>query len=191
MNRRDAIKRTALLMGGALSATTLSMVLNGCGNNSEKEKTNSNDLPFSEDEKAMIKRIADVIIPKTDTPGAVEAGVGAFIPMMMLDCYPKKDQKSFHDGLANFNKWCKDKYGNAFLKLSEEQQAVAVEALDKAVLGKEKNEDLSFYKTFKELTLLGFFTSEPGATKTLRYVVVPGMYDGCVPYEEGQRAWAT
>lgn len=48
-----------------------------------------------------------------------------------------------------------------------------------------------YFKMMKELTLLGYFTSEIGATKALRYVAVPGHYDGCVPYKKGDKAWAT
>jgi hypothetical protein len=42
----------------------------------------------------------------------------------------------------------------------------------------------------KELTLLGYFTSEVGATKALRYVPIPGRFDGCIPYKKGDKAWA-
>lgn len=177
------------MMGGALSATTLSVMLNSCNSAPEKGE----GITFTPDEKKMISRMADVIIPKTDTPGAVEAGVPAFIVMMMQDCYPKKDQNDFHNGLAAYDKWCEKKYGQSFLNLSPEQQETAVAALDEAVLGKgdKKDKSLSFYRRVKELTLLGFFTSEPGATKTLRYVQVPGKYEGCVPYHKGDKAWAT
>ena len=48
-----------------------------------------------------------------------------------------------------------------------------------------------YFHLMKQLTLWGFFTSEPGATKALRYVAVPGHYDGCVPYKKGDKAWAT
>ncbi len=176
-------------MGGALSATTLSVMLNSCNNAPEKGA----GTVFTSGEKKTVERIADVIIPRTDTPGAVDAQVPAFIVMMMQECYPQKNQDAFQKGLAAFDKWCEKKYNKAFLKLSPTEQETAVAALDKEVLGKGKNKDksLSFYRTLKELTLLGFFTSEPGATKTLRYIQVPGKYEGCVPYKEGEKAWAT
>lgn len=209
MNRRDAVKRVAILMGGALSASTLSVMLDSCNNGDQKGKGKD----FTEDEKKMVSRMADVIIPRTDTPGAVDAGVPAFIVMMMQECYPQEDQKQFHDGLAAFDKWSDDQYGDPFLQLAAEEQEMAVSDLDKQILGKDKDtlepstgeshrqglagrkdqldNDLNFYRKLKELTLLGFFTSKPGATETLRYVQVPGRYDGCMPYEEGDKAWAT
>src|SRR5699024_5367047 len=117
----------------------------------------------------------------------------AFIVMMMQECYPKDDQKQFHDGLAAFDAFCKEQYQHPFLDLSAEEQETAVADLDSKVLGEgeQKDKDLDFYRKFKELTLLGFFTSETGATETLRYVQVPSKYEGCVPYHEGDRAWAT
>jgi hypothetical protein len=48
-----------------------------------------------------------------------------------------------------------------------------------------------YFTMMKQLTLWGFFTSEPGATKALRYVAVPGKYEGCIPYKKGDKAWAT
>lgn len=191
MNRRDAVKSVAIIMGGALTASTLSVMLDSCNSAPKQGK----GADFTDDETKMVTRMADVIIPRTDTPGAVDAGVPAFVVMMMQECYPEKDQKQFHDGLAAFDKWCKDKYKESFLKLSPDKQETAVADLDKMILGDKgknnDNKDLSFYRKLKELTLLGFFTSEPGATKTLRYVQIPGRYDGCVPYKKGEKAWAT
>lgn len=47
------------------------------------------------------------------------------------------------------------------------------------------------FRTLKELTILGYYTSQPGATKELRYLQVPGRYDSCVPFAKIGRAWAT
>jgi hypothetical protein len=191
MDRRDAVKNVAIIMGGALTASTLSVMLDSCNTGPKQGKGRD----FTDDEKKMISRMTDVIIPRTDTPGALDAGVPAFIVMMMQECYPDEDQKEFHAGLAAFDKFSKDHHGSSFLKLPADKQEAAVADLDKTVLGEnggdEKNKDLSFYRKLKELTLLGFFTSEPGATQTLRYVQIPGRYDGCVPYDKGEKAWAT
>jgi len=189
MDRRDAVKRVALLMGGALTASTLSVMLEGCAH----ELRSGTGTTFTDDEKKMVATMSDLIIPRTDTPGAVDAGVPEFIVMMMQECYPDKDQATFHQGLAAFDKQCKTKYGGSFSTLSPDKQQKAVSDLDTQVLGDKKAKvgDLVFYRKLKELTLLGYFTSEPGATKALRYVQVPGHYDGDVPYHKGEKAWAT
>ncbi len=197
MDRRHAVKQAAILMGGVLSASTLAVMLDGC--NSELRQGKGTE--FTDDEKNMVAAMADIIIPRTNTPGAKDAGVPDFIVMMMQECYPDKDQDQFHAGLAAFDKLCREKYGDPFLKLSPDKQATAVKDLDTKVLGKKDKsagdkdkagkDDLAFYRKLKELTLLGYFTSKPGATETLRYVQIPGRFDGCVPSHKGDKAWAT
>lgn len=192
MKRREAIRSTALMMGGLLSTSTLSIIMEACSSPDKKSEIGT-AKKFTESEKEIITRIADIIIPDTDTPGAVAAEVPDFIISMMQDTFPEEDQNNFHAGLAAFNEWSKDNLTAAFVDLSENDQVKAVEKLDEMVLGKndEKHENLSFYRVFKELTLLGFFTSETGATQTLRYVQIPGDYDGCMPYKKGDKTWAS
>jgi hypothetical protein len=190
MDRRDAVKSVAILMGGVLSASTIPLMLDGCNQAFQPGEGTS----FTEAETEMISRMTDVIIPRTDTPGAVDAGVPAFVIRMMQECYTPKDQQQFHKGLADFDGQCHRDDGNHFLKLSRRKQEDAVGKLDHEVLGTDKRLPSGyrpFYHHLKALTLLGFFTSEPGATKTLHYQQIPGHYDGCVPYHKGDKAWAS
>lgn len=194
MERRDAVKRVAIIMGGVLSATTMAALLEEC----KREPQYGTGTAFTPDEQQMIAEMSDIIIPRTHTPGAKDAGVPAFIILMMQDCYPDQAQADFHAGLKAFDDECRTKYGNTFLDLSPDKQAAAVKELDNHVLAKKKSNDsnsapdpLAFYRHLKELTLLGYFTSKPGATEALRYVAIPGRYDGCVPYHKGDKAWAT
>ncbi|MGN7888562.1 gluconate 2-dehydrogenase subunit 3 family protein [Dyadobacter endophyticus] len=198
MKRRDALGRVALLMGGTLSAPTMLAFLEGC--KSSTETASAMTFPFSADRKALVSEVAEIIIPKTDTPGAKDAKVGEFIEMMLKDCYEAKDQESFNKGLAELEK--KD-----FLKAKPEEQtkilkemeANAKEELSKAGEEKKKYTEagkeytdagVPFFRLMKELTLLGYFTSEPGATQALEYVAVPGRYDGCIDLKPGQKNWA-
>ena len=192
MDRREAIKKAAFFMGGTLSASTLSVLLNSCTRKPEAGKGST----FTEDEQNIISRMADIIIPRTDTPGALEAEVPSFITMMLDECYPAGDLQQFHNGLAAFDEWCGDNYGKRFVKLPAEKQQEAVEKLDHKMLGQASSDDRNagdfiFYYNLKTLTLVGFFTSEPGASETLRYMQVPGYYDGCIAYHNGEKAWAT
>src|SRR5690606_28192999 len=120
----------------------------------------------------FIGDVADTILPPTSSPGAKEAGVGAFIPVMVRDCYTPADQKSFTDGLAKINEVAKEKYGRTFEKLESTERTELVAALDKEGKEYQRNktsEDPNHYfHLFKQLTLLDFFTSELGATKALR-----------------------
>ena len=97
MNRRESVKRVALLMGGTISATTLTFVMNSC--NTSTKKTETVASLFSSDEQNLISELAESIIPQTDTPGAKEAKVPEFISMMMEECYPEEHQQHFKQGL--------------------------------------------------------------------------------------------
>ncbi|MHA4738747.1 gluconate 2-dehydrogenase subunit 3 family protein [Dyadobacter sp. MSC1_007] len=198
MKRRDALGRVALLMGGTLSAPTMLAFLEGC--KSATESSSAMTFPFSADRKALVSEVAEIIIPKTDTPGAKDAKVGEFIEKMLKDCYAAKDQDSFNKGLAELEK--KD-----FLKAKPEEQTALLKDMEAAAkdelakAGEEKKKyteagkeytdaGVPFFRLMKELTLLGYFTSEPGATQALEYVAVPGRYDGCIDLKPGQKAWA-
>ena len=91
----------------------------------------------------------------------------------------------------DFNK----QYNTSFAKGTLEQRTSFLTALDKEQKAyqttKTKDDSSHYFRMMKELTLLGFFTSEVGATKALRYVEVPGKFDGCAPYKKGDKAWAT
>jgi len=206
MNRRDAISRVALIMGGAVIGADF--FISGCKSTSKKV----NDL-FTEDHVAFMNEVADTILPTTSSPGAKEANVGQFMAVMVQDCYTPKDQKTFVDGLGKLNDASNKKFNAKFIDLNPQQRTDLLVALDKeqkdytANRNKQMEADRlnhkndpkykapetpnHYFRMIKELTLLGYFTSEIGATKALRYVAVPGRYDGCVPYKKGDKAWAT
>jgi hypothetical protein len=205
MNRRDAIGRVALIMGGAVIGAEF--FISGCKSTSQKV----NDL-FTEDHVAFLDEVADTILPATSSPGAKAAGVGHFMAVMVQDCYEPKDQKVFIHGMTKLDDAAKKKYTSKFLDLTPQQRTDLLIALDteqkdyykqayknmEADIAKHKGDTKykvpefpnHYFKMIKELTLLGYFTSEVGATKALRYMETPGHYDGCVPYKKGDRAWA-
>jgi hypothetical protein len=189
MNRREAIKRTALLMGGTLSASAMLGVLNGC-----KAEPAIDWAPqfFTPEEGSLVETIAERIIPRTDTPGAKDAGVPAFIDAMMKDFYGEKERNAFREALKKVDVDAKAAHGKIFSKLAPEQQDELLKKYDQEAFDQAKaGGDPHFFRTMKELTLLGFFTSEAGATEFLKYDPVPGDYKGCIPYAEVGRAWAT
>lgn len=191
MDRREAIQTFTIMTGGLLGANIISIFLESCNGQSPSGKQKS----FTDDEQAIISGMADIIIPRTKVPGAVDAKVPAFISMMMRECYAEKDLKDFHSGLKEFDKWCENKYQSRFKDLSPKLRKEAVKTLDSRVMGKEQpkpgQQVSSFYRNLKGLTILGYYSSKPGATEALRYVQVPGHYDGCIPYHKGDKEWAT
>ncbi len=190
MNRRDAIKQASILLGGVLSASAISGVMAGC---KAEPKIDWTPKYFSADEAGLLEAIVERIIPKTDTPGAKDAGVHNFIDQMMADFYEEKDKAAFKDGLAKIESEAKSAHGKSFVSLSPEQQDEVLTKFDKEAYdpGRKKDDPPHFFKTMKELTVTGFCTSEQGATNFLKYDPVPGAYHGCIPYSEVGAAWAT
>jgi hypothetical protein len=111
------------------------------------------------------------------------------------DCYEEKDQTIFLEGFKKLDEAAKKKSGKTFLESTPEQRHDLLVDLDKETKeyqkAKKDTDPNHYFKMMKELTLLGFFSSEVGATKALRYVAVPGKYEGCIPYKKGDKAWAT
>ena len=205
MNRRDAIGRVALIMGGAVIGAEY--FLSGC----KSTATQVSDL-FDADHVAFLNEVADTILPATSSPGAKAANVGQFMAVMVRDCYEPKDQKIFLEGIGKLDAASRKKFSGKFLDISPAQRTDLLIALDAeqkdyykqqykkldADMAKHKGDakyvpaDIPnhYFKMIKELTLLGYFTSEVGATKSLRYIETPGHYDGCMPYKKGDKAWA-
>jgi hypothetical protein len=186
MNRREALSRVAILTGGAVLGAEA--FLSGC-------KTNSKGISLSTDNVAFLDEVAETIIPKTATPGAKDAKVGEFMKVMVNDCYETKDQTIFIEGIKKLDEASKKLNSKGFMEATPAQRKALLESLDKEAKEYQKTakpEDPKHYFTmFKQLTLSGFFTSEVGATKALRYVAVPGKFVGSYPYKKGDKAWAT
>ena len=195
MNRREAIQRTAMVLGYAVSAPALMAIVNGCKATPE---LNYKPVFFTEDQARLVGELAEILLPKTDTPGAKDVGVPSFIDLVLKDCYQQKDKDRYLTGLQTFDEEAKKNFGDLFIDLDPEKQKQHVKTIhDQAVeadrKGEFKKEGRPFILMTKELTLLGYFTSEVGATKVLQYEPVPGAYHGCLPLAEAGngKMWAT
>jgi len=180
-------------MGAAVSASTVAAFLYGC-----KTRPDLTYKPvfFNKDQALLISEASEIIIPKTDTPGAIEVGVPNFIDTLIKDCYKEEDQKKFLDDLNEFDQNAIKVFGNRFIEGSPEQQLDYLKKVhDEAVNAKKADSKTpqQFILKLKELTMLGYFISEPGATQVLQYIPVPGSYKGCIPLKEAGngKAWAT
>ena len=172
MDRREAIKRTSLLLGGSLSASAMAGILAGC------QPSNSVDWTpvfLDQDQAGMVEAIADCILPATSTPGALDVGVPSFVDLMLQETYSPEEQNRFTTGLSSLAKTSQARYQKDFSACKAEEQTTLLSELEKAV-----SDGPSFFKMIKELTLLGYFTSETIMTQVLNYQPVPGKYEGCV-----------
>ena len=162
---------------------------------------------FSAEDVMLFNEIAEVIIPRTDTPGAKDANVGLMALILANDCYAPTVREAFIKGLQSINKLCQERFTKPYLLLNKEQKSEFVTQLDTDA--KTANQKMQihyvgstpsggnaeqiphFFTLIKQLTLFSFFTSEIGATKVLRYEAVPGKDNGELEYRKGDRAWAT
>jgi gluconate 2-dehydrogenase gamma chain len=198
LNRRELLQRVAYLMGGAISAPAVLGVLSGC---TAKKDDSWQPVFLSKEQGALVAEVAEIMIPKTDTPGAKDAGVPAFIDTMLKDVYTQEDRDHYLAGLKAFDDSARTAHGKSFVELDKRHQtdllrkvhdeAVAAElALEPAM--RRGPPPRPFILMTKELALLGFFCSEPGATQVLQYAAVPGSFQPCVPLAQAGngKAWA-
>lgn len=190
ISRRDAIQRMGVWVGGALSAPTLSALLSGC----EVRPVTPEWTPevLGPDQLDLLSVAVDRIIPPTDTPGARESGVPAFIDLLLHRWVEPVDRDRFLAGLAGLDDLSGVAYGLSFLEASAEQQTSLLARLDEEAVQarREEADPLPFFATLKEWTLVGYYTSEVGATRELRWLSVPGRYQGDIPLDDVGRAWA-
>jgi hypothetical protein len=153
---------------------------------------------FSAADIGLLDEIAEIILPRTKTPGAKDAGVGTFMARFVTDCYTAQEQAIFRTGLAEINK----RAGGSFVALAPQARTELLRTLDAEArkhagkvtdtgASRETGPKPHYFTMLKQLTLFSFFTSKVGATEVLQYVAVPGRYDGDVAYAPGTPAWAT
>jgi hypothetical protein len=184
MNRREAVRRIALLMGGTMVGSR--MLLSG------QTVPEKNVAAFTEADRALLDEIGETILPATDIPGAKAVGIGAFMTMMVTDCYTEKEHAVFKEGLVKIDEACRAKFGTTFMGSTAAQRtdlANALETEQRAQHAKNPEETSHYFRMMKDLTLLGFFSSEIGCTKAVRYIEVPGSFNGNAPYTKGEKAW--
>jgi hypothetical protein len=183
MDRRDLLKMIAAATGMAMVGGDLWAA--------DQKSADAGKALFTQSDIALLDEIAETILPKTDTPGAKEAGCGAAMAVMVTDCYELQQQTVFFEGLKSIKALAKKQFGKDFMQLDQAQKHQLLSELDQQARKAAGGAIPHYFTLLKQLTLLVFFTSKVGANEVLRYVAVPGRYDGNMPYKKGDRAWAT
>ena len=202
IDRREALRRAALLLGGALTAPTVAGVLAGCRASRVPDGAWAPQA-LTRDQAELVAAIAEHILPQTDTPGARAAGVHRFIDAILVESYSPLEAKRFLEGLVEVDARAARASGRPFLQCAAPDQRALLDALDREAFasppvplstswrgGTRDEPAVPFFRTLKELTLVGYYTSEIGATRELHHAPVPGRYDGCVPLAQVGRTWA-
>jgi hypothetical protein len=186
LTRREALRRASLALGG------IALIGEAAWLAGPAEAAASSTEPlFTATDIALLDEIADTILPTTSTPGAKAAGVGPFIAVMVRDVYDAQRQKIFRAGLVTLQRECRKANGADFMACTPQQRQAFLEKLDREQFDGRTSRRVEYFTMLKELTLLGYFTSEIGCTQAMRYVETPGRFDPCVPYAPGDRAWAS
>lgn len=177
LSRREALALSAKLLGGMLSASVIRAV--------------SADTPppepvrnvFPGNTRSIMEELTEMIIPKTDTPGALDVGVPAFVEKIVAGWYSAQERKTFIDGLLAIDGWCRDHKGKPFLECSEADKVEALKAFEKEAQKQQAadGQAMPFFAQIKELTAVGYCSSELVSTQVFRYLPVPGHYDGHYP----------
>ena len=180
IDRREAIRRAAILAGVAFAPSWLACA--------ERLPAASPPKYLSPAQLALTAAIAERIIPKTDTPGAADVGVPAFIDALYGEFMTPDEQAMFKSGLEETDAASMSAHASTFVQLSGDRQDQVLKTLAAAAQDKQE----SFFKQMRTATVLGYFTSETVGKTVLNYLPVPGRYEACVPIEDvGRRNWTT
>lgn len=183
MNRREAIKRAALMLGLAISPSLVRGVMAAP---LEKAADSRKPANLNARQFAVITAAAERIIPRTDTPGATDVGVPAFIDLMCGEYLNEKEKASLFEAVIQLDRLSQVAHQKGFADLTPAQQDAVLLQLSKSDHAVERRA----FQQLREITVLGFCTSQPIGTTVLGFNPVPGPYEGCVPLAElGNKAW--
>ena len=175
MNRREAIKRAGFLLGVSLTTPMITATLNA--------QSTPGTGALKRGQLRIVSAIADRILPKTDTPGALDVGVPELIDTLFKSYLTQDEQKTFTKGLTAVNQAARKAHDKAFVQLDGSQQDSVLKGI--------ADSDKPFFRKMREMTISGYFTSEEVMKNVLNYDFIPGMWKACIDIDEvGNRAWA-
>lgn len=183
LTRREAIRRASLLMGIAFLPSLVTRVLHA----QEKGMPGPpQSARLSHGEMETLTAMVERIIPRTDTPGAVDVAVPEFINLMCIGYMTTEEHDSLVTGLADVENESRKTHSRAFSRLAAPEQ----DALLTAIATDARDERRRFFRLVREMTVLGYFTSEAVGKNVLHYDPVPGAFEACAPISEvGNRNW--
>lgn len=206
MDRRTALRNITLGTGYLVSSGTILGILNSCKEAPETWQPSY----LTKEEGKMVTLLSDLILPASETPGALDVNVPQFIDKMYRDIETEDNQALFRHGANLFSEEFKTQYGKDIIKakpeevekilgryfnLSEMEESKVKSLISKSI-AEVAPSDLDSYKIYKFLmsvryyTLFGYFTSEKVGEEVLSYDPVPGVYKGCIPVSEVGNAWS-
>jgi len=200
MIRRDILKYIMIATGAGFTGSLAKNLIAG-----ELPSATPSKSIFDANTSKMVAALSEIIIPKTDTPGAIEAGVPKFIEMMVADWYNDQERDIFFKGLVGLDTFCEGQFKKKFLKCNPEQQVTALKDAEQQaksyhamglagfgtdIQSKSIDRKTPFFNKIKELTVLGYYTSEVGAQQELAYDPMPMAYEGDYDFVKVGKQWS-
>lgn len=196
MDRRKALKSAGVLAGASLAVPSLLSLLQAC---KDTPRTEWQPLFFTEKEARLVGALADTILPRTETPGALDVKVDLFIDTLVAKAYPPQGQESFRAELERFDSVCLGVNGAVFADLDAEERSKVLIRYEKqagkfnrgvwgTAVGEQK--PVGFYRSFKSLVIWAYFSSEEIGENVLSYDPIPGAYHGCIPLSDVGNRWS-
>jgi hypothetical protein len=195
MDRRDAIKKTALLTGFALSTSTLTAIMQGCQPEQQSALDAWTPQFFTKEEGLALAEIGERILPRTDTPGAQDVFVHEFIDQAAYTCMDAEEQQRFRVGIKQLLDDFQKEAGKPLQESDPGTQLNFLNKVDKSAREwakanpDAKKEEMPFFLDLKQMVLAGYFSSEKIGTEVTAFLPIPGGYDPCMPYEVGTPVW--
>ena len=141
---------------------------------------------FTATERPLLDSLCETMIPRTDTPGAIDAGVPAFLDALMVQWASPASQANLRKVVTGLGSTAAMELRRPFQSASAADRTAFLTRQDAALIAARD----PAYLQFKELVLTAYYFSEPGATKELRYELVPGVWEPSVPVTAATRTWA-
>jgi hypothetical protein len=195
MDRRNALKHTGLLAGATIAIPSVLSLFQSC---QTEPRLGWKPSFFTEDEAQTISTLVDMILPRTNTPGALDVHVDVFIDKVIAQSYDEDGQKNMRKDITSFNKDCKEKFGAVFHELTEDKRIAVLEAAEKSngkfnpgIWGKSigEQEPIGFYRSIKATAIWAYMTSEEIGKNVLSYDPIPGGFKACISVDEVGNKW--
>lgn len=196
MDRRKALQKTGLFAGATILMPSMLSLLQSCKN---ETRLDWEPAFFTEEEAKTIAMLVDMILPRTETPGALDVKSDIFIDKVIAETYDKEGKDNMRAEIAGFNAEANEKYGAVFYKLNEAdriamlKEAEATSAkFNPGVWGTSvgEQEPVGFYRSMKSMAIWAYFTSEEMGENVLSYDPIPGNYEPCKPVTEVGNRWS-
>lgn len=183
IDRRDALAGMAAMFGASLFAP----IARAAAQVTPMSVGPPSSPVFTAPQRALMTALSERVMPTTDTPGAITAGVPAFIEKMLADWATPGDRKPILAGLDSIEARAQKDYKVAAFKATPAQQdALLTLAMEDQLPGGK-----DFFDKFRQLVVTGYFTSEVGITQEREYLPVPGRYDGAYPFSQVNKVFSS